>query len=313
MSELRRERNDLDGAVGDLLKSKELGAHSGLSGNRYRWYVAMARIKEAHGDFGGALVLLNEAERLYIRSPDPYVHPVAARKARVWLRQGRLAEALEWAREAGLSSGDDLSYLHEFEHITLARVLVARYKSDREVRSIHEALGLLHRLLQAAEAGGRMGSAIEILVLQALAHEAQGNIPSALAPLERALTLAEPEGYVRVFVDEGSLMARLVSEAAAHGMMPNYTGRLLTVFEAAEHKSADESHPPLAQSLAEPLSKRELDVLQLIAQGLSNSEISERLFLARDTVKGHIKKIFGKLEVQRRTEAVARAREVGLL
>ncbi|MDQ5827320.1 MAG: helix-turn-helix transcriptional regulator, partial [Chloroflexota bacterium] len=128
MSELRRERNDLDGAVGDLLKSKELGAHSGLSGNRYRWYVAMARIKEAHGDFGGALVLLNEAERLYIRSPDPYVHPVAARKARVWLRQGRLAEALEWAREAGLSSGDDLSYLREFEHITLARALIARYR-----------------------------------------------------------------------------------------------------------------------------------------------------------------------------------------
>jgi LuxR family maltose regulon positive regulatory protein len=150
-------------------------------------------------------------------------------------------------------------------------------------------------------------------VLQALAYEAQGNIPPALAPLERALTLAEPEGYVRVFVDEGSPMARLVSEAAAHGMMPNYTGRLLTVFEAEEHKRADEAHLPLAQSLAEPLSKRELEVLQLIAQGLSNSEISERLFLARDTVKGHIKKIFGKLEVQRRTEAVARAREVGLL
>jgi LuxR family maltose regulon positive regulatory protein len=108
-------------------------------------------------------------------------------------------------------------------------------------------------------------------------------------------------------------MARLVSEAAAHGMMPNYTGRLLTVFEAEEHKSADESHPPLAQSLAEPLSKRELDVLQLIAQGLSNREISARLFVALDTVKGHNRRIFGKLLVQRRTDAVVTARSLGIL
>ena len=98
MSELRRERNDLDGAVGDLLKSKELGAHSGLSGNRYRWYVAMARIKEAHGDFGGALVLLNEAERLYIRSPDPYVHPVAA------LQGAGVGEAGQVGRSPGVGA-----------------------------------------------------------------------------------------------------------------------------------------------------------------------------------------------------------------
>ena len=121
----------------------------------------------------------------------------------MWVAQGRLGEALGWAREQGLSADDDLSYLREFEHITLARVLLARYKSDREDRSIHEAMGLLERLLQAAEAGERTGSVIEILVLQALAHQAQGDIPAALVPLERALTLAEPEGYVRIFVDEG--------------------------------------------------------------------------------------------------------------
>src|SRR4029079_7405294 len=125
---------------------------------------------EAHGDLSGALVLLDEAERLYIRNPDPYVHPVAARKARVWLRPGRLAEVLEWAREAGLSSGDDLGYVREFEHITLARALIARYTSDRVDSAMHEALGLLERLLSAAEAGGRIGSVIEILVLQALAY-----------------------------------------------------------------------------------------------------------------------------------------------
>ena len=135
-------------------------------------------------------------------------------------------------------------------------------------------------------------------------------------PLERALTLAEPEGYVRIFVDEGRPMAQLLSEAAAHGIMPYYTAKLLAVFEAEEHKSADESHVPPAlpaHSLTEPLSQRELEVLQLIAQGLSNREISERLFLALDTVKGHNRNIFRKLQVRRRTEAVARARELGLL
>jgi len=237
-------------------------------------------------------------------------------KARMRVAQGSLGEALVWACEQGLSAQDDLSYLREFEHITLARVLLARYESDREERSIHETMGLLERLQQAAEEGGRMGSVIEILVLQALAHQAQGESPSALVALERALTLAEQEGYVRVFVDEGLPMARLLAKAAAHEIMPDYTAKLLAALEAEEHKSADESHLPSAlpaQALTEPLSQRELEVLQLIAQGLSNREISERLFLTIITVKGHNRNIFRKLQVRRRTEAVARARELGLL
>ena len=232
MSELHRERNDLHAATQHLLRSKEQGEHTGFPQNRYRWRVAMARIREAQGDLDGALDLLDEAERLYVSDFSPNVRPIAALKARVWVAQGRLGEALDWAREQGLSAQDDLSYLREFEHITLARVLLARYKSDREERSIHEAMGLLERLLQAAEEGGRTGSVIEILVLQALAHEAQGDIPAALVPLERALTLAEPEGYVRIFVDEGRPMAQLLSEAAARGIMPDYTGKLLAAFEA---------------------------------------------------------------------------------
>jgi LuxR family maltose regulon positive regulatory protein len=174
-------------------------------------------------------------------------------------------------------------------------------------------MGLVERLLQAAEEGRRMGSVIEILVLQALAHESQGDIPPALVSLERALTLAEPEDYVRIFVDEGIPMFHLLSEAAAHGIMPDYTGKLLAVFEAEQQKSEDKSYLRPAQPLIEPLSERELEVLQLMALGLSNREISERLFLALSTVKGHNQRIFGKLEVQRRTEAVARARELGLL
>src|SRR5438477_3668597 len=185
----------------------------------------MARIREAEGDLAGALDLLHEAERLYVSDFFPNVRPVAAWKTRVWVAQGRLGEALDWAREQGLSVSDDLSYLREFEHITLARALLARYKSDRAERSVLEAVGLLERLLQAAEEGERTGSVIEILVLQALAHQVQGDIPAALLPLERALALAEPEGYVRIFVGEGPAMAVLLAAAAQHGIAPRYVRR----------------------------------------------------------------------------------------
>ncbi len=133
----------------------------------------------------------------------PDVRPVAALKARVWVAQGRLGEALGWVRERGLSAEDDLGYLREFEHLTLARVLLARHSSNRARSLVSEPLGLLDRLLRAAEAGGRAGSVLAILVLQSLAQQAHGDIPAALVPLERALALAEPEGYVRIFVDEG--------------------------------------------------------------------------------------------------------------
>jgi LuxR family transcriptional regulator, maltose regulon positive regulatory protein len=163
------------------------------------------------------------------------------------------------------------------------------------------------------EAKGWQDERLKVMVLQAVAHHAHGEKDTALHLLGDALAQAAPGGFIRLFVDEGLPMAQLLSEAAAQGMMPDYAGTLLAVFDAERSKRDDTSYLPPAQLLSEPLSKRELEVLQLIAQGLSNSEISERLFLARDTVKGHIKKIFGKLEVQRRTEAVARAREVGLL
>ncbi len=146
-----------------------------------------ARLKEAQGDLDGALALLDEAERVHIRGPLPDVRPVAALKARVWLKQGRLAEALRWAREQGLAVDDDLRYTREFEHITLAGVLIAAGKRDREAGFLDEATWLLGRLLQAAETGGRLGSAIQILLLQALAFQAQDNLPHALAALERAL------------------------------------------------------------------------------------------------------------------------------
>jgi LuxR family maltose regulon positive regulatory protein len=234
-----------------------------------------------------------------------------AMRARVWVLQGRLPEALSWVRERGLSVDDALTFLGEFEHITLARVLIASHKSGQVEGALDDALGLLDRLLQAAEAGGRMGSVIEILVLQALAYETLADIPSALTALARALALAEPEGYVRIFVDEGRPMARLLSEAATRGMMPDYTGKLLAAFGPEMLPPSADSLQPVAE--VDPLSPRELELLRLVAQGLSNQEIGERLFLALDTVKGHNRRIFAKLQVQRRTEAVARARELGLI
>ena len=154
MSEVHRERDDLPAATQQLLRSQELGEHTGLPQNRYRWRVAMARIREAEGDLGGALDLLNEAERLYAGDFFPNVRPVPALRARVWIAQGRLGEALGWVREQGLSVDDDLSYLREFEHVTLARVLLARYATERAEASLHEATRLLERLLRAAEQGG---------------------------------------------------------------------------------------------------------------------------------------------------------------
>jgi LuxR family maltose regulon positive regulatory protein len=316
MSELHRERNDLNAATQHLLRSKELGERTGLPQNRSRWCVAMARIREAQGDLDGALDLLHEAERLYMIDFSPNVRPVAALKTRVWVAQGRLGEALGWAREQGLSVEDDLSYLREFEHVTLARVLLARYKSDRAVRSILEAMGLLERLLKAAKEGGRTGSAIEILVLQALAHHVQGDIPAALKPLQQALTLAEPEGYVRMFVDEGPPMAQLLLKAAARGIMPDYTGKLLAAFEAEQLRSAGESPlptPPASRPPIEPISQRELEVLRLFKTELSGPEIARELVIALSTVRTHTKSIYGKLSVNNRRAAVKRAEELGLI
>jgi LuxR family maltose regulon positive regulatory protein len=313
MSDLHREYNDLKTAKQHLLTSQALGELAGLQQNPYRWCAAMARIREAQGDLDEALDLLDQAERQYDGALSPNVRPIATRKTRVWVVQGRLGEAFRWAREQGLSVENELSYLREFDHITLARVLLARYKSDRTDRSILEAMGLLERLLKAAEEGGRVGSVIEILVLQAIAYHAQGNLPAALMSLQHALALAEPEGYVRMFLDEGSLMAQLLLKAAVSGIMPDYTGKLLAAFEAEKQKSEDKPDLPPAQPLIDSLSQREREILQLIAQGLSNRQISERLFLALDTVKGHNRIIFDKLQVHRRTEAVARASELGLL
>jgi LuxR family maltose regulon positive regulatory protein len=313
LSQLLRERNDLDAAMQHLVTSKGLGEHVGLPQNLYRWRVAMARIREAEGDLGGALHLLNEAERLYDGDFSPNVRPVPAMRARVQIALGALGEALGWARERGLSATDDLSYLREFEHITLARVLLARYQSERDERCLDEAAGLLQRLLLAAEEGRRTGSVIEILVLKSLAHQTQGDIPAALASLLAAVTLSEPEGYIRVFVDEGPPMASLLKAAAraAHGEQqgtaPSYVRRLLAAVNAT-----DDSRP-VKQGLIEPLSERELDVLRLLGTDLDGPGIANELVVSLSTVRTHTRSIYAKLGVNNRRAAVRRATELDLL
>jgi LuxR family maltose regulon positive regulatory protein len=306
MSELHREQNNLDAATQHLLRSKELGEHTGLPPNPSRWCIALARIREAEGDLNGALDLLHEAERLFTRDFFPNVRPIAALVTRVWVAQGRLGDALAWAREQSLSTEDAPHYLHEFEHITLARVLLARSQSDRANRSMQEIMGLLERLLKAAVAGERTGSVLEILVLQALAHQAQGNISAALIPLERALTLAEPEGYIRLFVDEGPSLAVLLEVAMKHGVTPKYVRQLLTTTGSAEDST------PVKRALIEPLSERELEVLRLLRTDLNGPEMASKLFVSLNTLHTHNKNIYSKLGVTNRRAAVRRAEELHL-
>jgi len=307
ISELHRERNDLPAALHDLQRSQDLGQHAGLPQNRYRWCVAMARVRQAQGDLAGELDLLDEAERLYISDFFPNVRPISAMKARVWIAQGRLGEALSWASEQGLSPEDNLSYLREFEHVTLARLLLAQYPSERTERSIHQAVGLLDRLLRAADEGQRAGSALEILVLQAVADQMRDNVSAALWPLERALTLAEPEGYVRIFVDQGPPMAALLEAAAERGIAASYVRRLLGAFDKGEPGM------PVRQDLIDPLSERELDVLRLLATDLDGPDFARQLVVSLNTVRTHTKNIYAKLGVNNRRAAVRRAGELDLL
>jgi LuxR family maltose regulon positive regulatory protein len=207
------------------------------------------------------------------------------------IRQGNLAEA---ARLAGAMP------------LPLSQARVALAQGDPAA-----ALTILEPLRQEAEARGWHNDRLRTMVLQALAHHATGDTGAALQMISDALAEAEPEGFVRRFVDEGPPMACLLTQAAAQGMMPGYVAKLLGTFET--EKQTQRASSPAGQPLIEPLSERELEVLRLIAQGLSNEEISQQLFLALSTVKGHNQRLFDKLGVQRRTEAVARARELALL
>ena len=254
----------------------------------------LARLKLARGDAIGAARILSQTEQttrqknFTVRLPD-----IAAAQVRVLLRQGDLAAA------ARLVQTHDLP-------INQARVYLAQGDPSA-------ALALLEPLRQQWVAKGLQDYLLNVMVLLSVALHAHGEKDKAVQLLGEALTLAEPGGFIRLFVDEGEPMAQLLLEAASRRIMPDYIGKLLAAFQAEAQTSKDKPDLPPAKLLIESLSQRELEILQLIAQGLSNREIGERLFLALDTVKGHNRKIFDKLQVQSRTEAIARARELGLL
>lgn len=319
-SNLYYEHNDLQNALQHLHTSRTLGELAGLPQNPYRWCAAMARILVAQGTLDDALDQLDQAERLYDGNFSPNVYPIATRKVRLWLTQGRLGEALGWVRKQGLSVDDVLSYLREYDHITMIRVLLACYRSDHAEVSISEVMRLLERLLKAAEERGGMGSVIEILILQAMAYHAQDNLTAALLSMQQALAFAEPQGYVRIFLDEGPSMMELLREMAVSGIMADYTGRLLAAFESEKMKLTDkfdisstlQEGQRDVEPLIEPLSQRELEVLKLLRSDLSGPEIALRLSVSINTFRTHTKNIFIKLGVNDRRAAIRRAEECGL-
>ena len=204
-------------------------------------------------------------------------------------------------QQANINAAATLLQQHDLP-LCAARVYMAQGQSTA-------ALEVLKAYGQEMEARDWRDERLKVMVLQAVAYQKQGDLDRALAVLGEALTRAAPERYVRTFIDEGEPMAALLSEASSRGVMPDYTQELLAAFEA----KANPAPAPSSQPLIEPLSERELEILALVAQGLTNREISQRLYITLSTVKGHNGNIFGKLQVKRRTEAVARARELGLI
>ena len=280
------EWNDLAAAEEHARQCAEVSRQMDSADTFVSYAVFVARLRLAGGDLPGAVAILDEAEA-YARQHEFLFRAgdIAASRVLTLLRQGRLPAAAQLAQAHALP-------------ISQARVDLARGEANA-------ALVVLEPWQQHVETAGWTDRRLEVLILQALALAAKGNNDDAVQRLLDALELAEPGGYMRSFIDEGASMAALLSSAAADTRMPEYTARLLSAFE-------DKPSRPGTSPLIEPLSQRELEVLRLIGQGLSNQEIGARLFLALDTVKGHNRKIFGKLQVQRRTEAVARARELGL-
>ena len=302
------EQNDLAAAEQHLSRGLERLSRGQITIGLETGYAALAQVRQAHGDTEGALAAIDQAVQI-ARGNDIVRLSVqtSAYQARIWLAQGRLDLAARWARD--YRQRDEVEYLREFEDLTLAHVLLARGEPAKAQR-------LLDTLLLAAEAAGRMGAVIEALALRALAWQAMGDSDGALNGLKRALEMAEPEGYVRVFVDAGQPIADLLRQASARGLAMDYANKLLDAFQVVSPRQAqpDLTRPTVQQTaLIEPLTDREMEVLLCLAERLSNAEIAQRLFISLPTVKSHTRNIYGKLGVHNRKEAVARAKALGIL
>jgi LuxR family maltose regulon positive regulatory protein len=305
LGDLLRERNELSKAAEYLERGIQLGQEGGhphilIAGN-----VWLAWLRHAQGDAAGSLEAIRAALQVVRQKRVSRFWPLpsaACYQARLWIALGDLAAAARWAQDSGLNPTDTpIPYPYEAEYLTLVRLRIAQGSLPGNLEA---AETLLDRLHQGAGAAGRSGSLIEILILQALTFAAQKRGEQALSALDQALNLAEPQGFVRIFLDEGPPMAKLLRRAVAQDLHASYALRLLNAMGETA---------PAPQPLIEPLSQRELEVLRWVAAGYSNQEIAHELVIAVSTVKKHVNNIYGKLEVGNRTQAVARATELELL
>jgi LuxR family maltose regulon positive regulatory protein len=317
MAEVAYQRSELDDALEQVTEGIARCRQLVYTPPLATGLATLAWIRQAQGDPAGALDAIEQAEGVAATSGvASLLNPVPALRARLLLAQGDLAAAARWTQERGLGADDQPSYPHEPEYLVLARVLLAQGRPD-------QALGLLQRLHASATAQRRLGSLIELQALRALALAASGDEPGALAALAEALTPACPQGYVRVFADEGApmgaLLGRLVAaqrtqQPAARGVPLDCLGRLLRAFDATRAVAhAGRGAAAAVPGLIEQLTERELQVLGLLAAGRSNQGIAQELVVSLDTVKKHVSHVLDKLGVANRTEAVARARELGLI
>jgi LuxR family maltose regulon positive regulatory protein len=316
LGDLLREYNQLDSAEQQLVQGMGLVKETATADAEMitRGYMTLARLQQARGQSTRVRETLDafalvSRQRGY--APALVAHGVAVR-AQVELAQGNLAAAIRWKEASGLCAQDELSYSREREYLTFARVLIAQGREQPTGPFLSEALMLLERLLKDAEVKMRMRSVLEIFILRTLALHEQGNHKGALAALVRALLLAEPEGYIRLFLDEGAPMVPLLRQAYANGVVSGYVTALLEAY--GEPIAANTHlHTPPSSPLVEQLTEREREVLQLLVDGESNREIAQRLVLSVNTVKKHVFNICGKLGVQSRAQAVAKARILNLL
>ncbi|WP_264357030.1 LuxR C-terminal-related transcriptional regulator [Pseudarthrobacter sp. MM222] len=312
LGEIDREAGDFAAATRHLTTAGEYFERAPMTESRYRWFVARALIARAEGSLDQATDLLDQAEQIYLPGFFPEVQPIGAMKARIWIAQGKTSEAAEWAQARGVSVTDEVSYLREFDHLTLVRLLLAQHREHPGGGAREQADRLLGRLLESAETSGRAGSMVEIRMLQALAQAVQGHRAQARGMLGRAFAEApEPAAYAGLFIAEGAPMMELLRDAADHGTADYHPRRLLNLAVPPKVQAPLEGDQ-LTSSADEKLSGRELQVLRLLDSELSGPEIAQTLFISPNTLRTHTRHIFTKLAVTTRRAAVRQARDRGI-